>query len=175
MRVVVFPKVKEVCAVPFSHGRKGVRRAVFLWVEKACLASFCRGRKRNAGCRFAAGGRRAACRFAVEAARRAGRLHFGFVALGSPSVIGGYVWELLAKQQLPIRRNRPVDEHISMRRKRRRKLFRCEEYMATCDKAACAPLLCHGGREFGWGIRDVPPHGARSCSLTPFPFLRAQK
>ena len=30
-----------------------------------------------------------------------GRLYFGFVALGSPSVIGGYVWKLLAKQQLP--------------------------------------------------------------------------
>ena len=44
-----------------------------------------------------------------------GRLHFGFVVLGSPSVISGYVWELLAKQQLPIRRNRLVDEHISMR------------------------------------------------------------
>lgn len=30
-----------------------------------------------------------------------GRLRFGFVALDSPSVIGGYVWKLLAKQQLP--------------------------------------------------------------------------
>lgn len=34
-----------------------------------------------------------------------GRLYFGFVALSSPSVIGGYVWKLLAKQQLPIKRN----------------------------------------------------------------------
>ena len=32
-------------------------------------------------------------------------------------MIGGYVWKLLAKQQLLIRRNRPVDEHISMRKK----------------------------------------------------------
>ena len=90
---------------------------------------------------------------AVVLLRRAcegrGRLNFGFVALDSPSVIGGYVCKLLAKQQLPIRRNRPVDERISMRRKRRRKLFCCEEYAATCDKAACAQLLCRGGHEFG--------------------------
>ena len=104
-----------------------------------------------------------------------GRLHLGFVVLGSPSVIGGYVWELLAMQQLPIRRNRPVDERISMRGKRRRKLFCCEEYAATCDKAACAPLLCRGGHEFGRGIRDVPLRGARLCSFAPFPFLRAWK
>ena len=110
-----------------------------------------------------------------RACEERGRLNFGFATLGSPSVIGGYVWKLLARQQLPIRRNRPVDERISMRRKRRRKLFRCEEYAATCDKAARAPLLCRGGREFGRGIRDAPPRGARSCSFTPFPFLRAQK
>ena len=102
-----------------------------------------------------------------RACKGRGRLNFGFVKLGSPSVIGGYVWKLLARQQLPIRRNRPVDERISMRRKRRRKLFRCEEYAATCDKAARAPLLCRGGREFGRGIRDAPPRGARSCSFTP--------
>ena len=126
-----------------------MRRAVLLWVEKACLASFCRGRKRNEGCRFAAGGRRGRAALLRRACEERGRLNFGFATLGSPSVIGGYVWKLLARQQLPIRRNRPVDERISMRRKRRRKLFCCEEYAATCDKAACAQLLCRGGHEFG--------------------------
>lgn len=55
MRVVVFLKVKEVCAVPFSHGRKGVRRVVFAMgrngmsrvvlprAEEKCGLSFCRG------------------------------------------------------------------------------------------------------------------------------------
>lgn len=164
MRVVVFLKVKEVCAVPFSHGRKGVRRAVFAM-----------GRNGMSRVVLPRAGdvRRAVLLWRPREGR--GRLRFGFVALDSPSVIGGYVWKLLVKQQLPIRRSRPVDEHISMRRKRRRKLFRCEEYVATCDKAACAPLLCRGGREFGRCIRDVPPRGARSCSSTPFPFLRAQK
>ncbi len=164
-----------------------MRRAVFAMGGKACAVPFSHGQKRHVSRRFAAGGRemRAVVLPRAGDVRRAallwrpregrGRLHFGFVVLGSPSVIGGYVWKLLAKQQLPIRRNRPVDEYISIRRKRRRRLFRCEEYAATCDKAACAPLLCRGGREFGRRIRDVPPRGARSCSFAPFLFLRAQK
>lgn len=154
----------KACVVPFLP-----------WVEMACLASFCRGgREMRAVVLPRAGDVRRAALLWRPRERRV-RLRFGFVALDSPSVIGGYVWKLLAKQRLPIRRNRPVDEHISMRRKRRRKLFRCEEYVATCDKAACAPLLCRGGCEFERRIRDVPPRGARSCSLTPFPFLRAWK
>lgn len=154
---------------------------------KACVVPFCHGWKRHVSRRFAVGGRemRAVVLPRAGDVRRAallrraceerGRLNFGFATLGSPSVIGGYVWKLLAKQQLLIRRNRPVDERVSMRKKRRRKLFCCEEYVTTCDKAACAPLLCRGGHEFGRGIRDVPLRGARSCSFAPFPFLRAQK
>lgn len=153
-----------------------MRRTVFAMGRKACVVSFfAMGRKGMSRVVLPRAGdvRRAA--LLRRPCEGRGRLHFGFVALGSPSVVGGYVWKLLAKQQPPIRRNRPVDEYISMRRKRRRRLFRCEEYAATCDKAACAPLLCRGGREFGRGIRDVPPRGARSCSSTPFPFLRAWK
>lgn len=152
-----------------------MRRAVLPWVEKACLASFSAGGREMRAVVLPRAGdvRRAALLWRPCEGR--GRLRFGFVTLGSPSAIGGYVWKLLAKRQLPIRRNRSVDERTSMRRKRRRKLFRCEEYVATCNKAACAPLLCRGGREFGQGIRDVSSRGARSCSFAPFPFLRARK
>ena len=55
MRVVVFLKVKEVCAVPFLPwierrtscrfvmGRKGMSRVVLLRAEEKCGLSFCRG------------------------------------------------------------------------------------------------------------------------------------
>lgn len=78
-----------------------MRRTVLPWVEKVCLASFCRGgREMRAVVLPRAGDVRRAALLRRPCEGR-GRLYFGFVALGSPSVIGGYVWKLLAKQQLP--------------------------------------------------------------------------
>ena len=76
-------------------------RAVLPWEERRVSCRFAMGRKGMSRVVLPRVGdvRRAA--LLRRPCEGHGRLYFGFVVLSSPSVIGGYVWKLLVKQQLP--------------------------------------------------------------------------